>query len=208
VHRIAAGYDRIAPAYAEHLRHELEAKPFDREFLARATKGLPAGDVLDLGCGPGHVGGYLRSLGVPVLAADRSFEMARILRAEHPAIECVQCDMRALPYADGSLAGVIAFYAIIHLPLHELPGVFAEMHRVLRPGGRAAVSFHVGDEVIHIEELWGVATQLDFVALDPAFIQAGLKAAGLEILEALQREPYAPGVEAQTQRCYLLAQRP
>jgi hypothetical protein len=35
----------------------------------------------------------------------------------------------------GSLAAVVSFYAIIHLPVEEQPALFAHIYRWLRPGG-------------------------------------------------------------------------
>ena len=61
----AAGYDLVAAEYARRIYGELEAKPFDRAFLDRLAKAIPVGEVLDLGCGPGHVGKYLRERGIP-----------------------------------------------------------------------------------------------------------------------------------------------
>ena len=63
---VRQSYDSAARAYAEHLASELDRKPLDRHLLnrfAEATSG--AGLVADLGCGPGHVAGYLSRQSVP-----------------------------------------------------------------------------------------------------------------------------------------------
>lgn len=61
-------YDAIAASYREHYARELGAKPFDRAFLDELARGVPGrGGVLDLGCGPGHIGAYLSGLGVAVV---------------------------------------------------------------------------------------------------------------------------------------------
>jgi len=203
----AAEYDLIAAEYAAHLARELEAKPFDREFLDRFAKAVPAGEVLDLGCGPGHVGRYLHERGVAVCGLDLSEEMVRIARELNPAIEFQQGDMRDLPFPDERFAGVVAFYSIIHLDPAEMAPVFTELLRVLLPGGLFAVTFHIGSEVRHIEELWGVKTSLDFVFFEPAQIDSVLRTAGFEVIESSERAPYGPSVEAQTNRCYIVARR-
>lgn len=48
--------------------------------------------------------------------------------------------------------------------LRSRPPVLSEMKRVLRSGGLLLLAFHVGDEVVHFDELWGQAVALDFAA--------------------------------------------
>ncbi len=204
----AAGYDLVAAEYARRIFGELEAKPFDRAFLDGLAKRIPTGEVLDLGCGPGHVGSYLRERGIPGRGLDISHEMVRLARELNPTVEFQQGDMRALPFPDGFFAGVVAFYSVIHLEPAELEPVFTELRRVLRPGGLLALAFHIGNEVRHVDELWGIKTSLDFVFFEPAQVGAALRAAGFEDIESSTRAPYEPPVEAQTHRCYMVARRP
>lgn len=204
-HTIAASYDRLAAAYAQHVHDELRNKPFDRAFLDRLAVMCPTGPVLDLGCGPGQVAAHLAQHGVVVSGLDISAAMVDEARRLHPDIGFVQGDMHALPCADGALAGIVAFYAIVHLAPAQLPRVFKELRRALQTGGLLALSFHVGDEVRHVEQLWGVAAGLDFIFHTPAQVQSCLRDAGFDIRASTQRAPYDVSVEAQTQRCYILA---
>lgn len=48
----------------------------------------------------------------------------------------------------------------------------------------------------------------DFVLFEPAEIQRLLEAAGLRVEEVQEREPYAPEVEYQSRRAYILARKP
>ena len=115
--------------------------------------------------------------------------------------------MIALNLPDGRLAGISAFYAIVNIPKGSLPSVFQEMERVLQPGGLLLLAFHIGDEILHEEELWGRPISMDFFLFRPAEIRRYLEAAGFIVEEVLEREPYAPEVEYQSRRAYIFARR-
>jgi SAM-dependent methyltransferase len=201
-------YDAIAAAYAEHLFSELAGKPLDRHLLNRFAEGVKdRGLTVDLGCGPGHVARYLREQGAQVLGIDLSPEMVREAARRIPEVEFRVGDMRALDLPDSSLAGVVAFYSLIHLEDSEIPPALSEIRRVLGPGGLALFAFHIGEETLHRDELWGHPISLDFRFFQPAWISAQLGEAGFRILEATEREPY-PEVEYPSRRCYLLAENP
>ena len=202
---IRDSYDSVARAYAEELSHELDHKPLDRHLLNRfAEETAGKGLVADLGCGPGHITRYLRDRDVRMVGVDLSPEMIRIAGERQAGIEFRVGDMKALELADASLAGLIAFYAIVHFEPGELGIVFREMRRVLRPGAPALISFHVGDQVVHRDELFGAPVSLDFRFLAPDRVVESLRSAGLAVTERSEREPYE-GVEFASRRCYLLA---
>jgi len=49
---------------------------------------------------------------------------------------------------------------------------------------------------------------LDFVFLEPGEVAGALRSTDFEVIESSQRAPYDPAVEAQTDRCYMVARRP
>jgi ubiquinone/menaquinone biosynthesis C-methylase UbiE len=116
--------------------------------------------------------------------------------------------MMALDIKDATLAGITAFYAIVNIPRELLPQVFAEMKRVLRPGGLLLLSFHIGDETVQEKELWGCSISMDFFFFQPSVIQRQLETVGFVIEEIIERAPYAPEVEYQSRRAYIFARRP
>jgi SAM-dependent methyltransferase len=125
-------YDRIARSYAARFRHELDDKPFDREFLDAVADAIPRrGWCVDLGCGPSQIGAYLARRGLSILSVDVSQEMLRHASVLLPEGGQVQADMRALPLANGSIAGIVAFYSLVHIPRKELTTTLVELHRVL-----------------------------------------------------------------------------
>ena len=184
---------------------ELDDKPFDREILTRFAEELrDRGRVVDIGCGPGQIAGFLASHGVDASGIDLSPGMIEQARALHPSLRFGVCDMRATGLEDESLAGITAFYSIIHIPRDEVVSVLAEFRRVLRPDGRLLVAFHLGRKVDHLGEWWGREVSIDFVFFEREEMESNLRSAGFAIQDAREREPY-PDVEAQTRRGYLLA---
>jgi SAM-dependent methyltransferase len=205
---IWACYDAVAREYAERFADELAHKPLDRELLSRfASEVSGCGEVYDLGCGPGQTTAFLNDLGISVRGLDLSAELVREARQRHPDIEFEQGDMLALPCADSSLAGVVAFYAIVHLSPAMLRRALEEMYRVLRPGGRLLLAFHIGEGSIHVDEFLGRAVSLDFVFFNPQNVAGELTHAGFEAVEAIERDPY-PEVEYPSRRAYLFARKP
>jgi len=202
---VRESYDSAAEAYAEHLFGELDGKPLDRHLLDRfAAEVRGRGRVADVGCGPGHVARYLAERGVDVLGIDLSPAMVDCARRRNPGLEFREGDLRALDLPDGSLAGILAFYAIVHFEPAGLEAVFAEFRRVLSPGGALLIAFHAGEETVHVEDLFGRPVSLDFRFHKPAAVTEALRSASFAIAESLEREPY-PGAEYPSDRCYLLA---
>ena len=200
-----SSYDRIAEEYARRLYDELRHKPLDRALLDRFASDLrDAGPVCDLGCGPGQIARYLGDRGVASSGLDLSPAMVALARALNPGRPFRTGDLRSLPFGNGELAGIAAFYSIIHVPRLEAADALREMARVLRPGGRLLLAFHLGTEVRRVDELWGEPVRLDFVFFEVDEMRGYLEAAGFEVAEVVEREPY-PDVEVQTRRAYVFA---
>jgi ubiquinone/menaquinone biosynthesis C-methylase UbiE len=72
--------------------------------------------------------------------------MIEAARRDHPGLRFDLGSMTDLALADASMAGLVAWYSLIHVPDDEISPVFAHFRRVLRPGGPLLLSFHVGDE--------------------------------------------------------------
>ena len=206
--RTRESYDELAATYTERIFSELAGKPLDRHLLNRFAEDVRGhGLVADLGCGPGHVARYLHDQGVRMLGIDLSTRMIDSARQRSPDIEFRVGDMRTLDLPDGALAGIVASYSLIHIGELEMGATLRELRRVLAPGGLLLVAFHIGEETVHRDELWGHTVSLDFRFLMPSPLVARLVEAGFVVLERVEREPY-PEVEHPSRRCYLLARSP
>jgi SAM-dependent methyltransferase len=204
---LQTSYDRVADDYARRIYDELKDKPFDRELLDRLAARLKgAGVVCDMGCGPGQIARYLHDRGVRVIGVDLSPGMLEQARRLNPDLDFQQGDMRALDIEDAAWAGIAAFYSIIHIPREEVAAVLRELKRVLKPGGWLLLAFHLGDDPLHLDDWWGHSVSADFVFFRLDEMERYLRAAGFEIEEAIEREPY-PDVEHQSRRGYILARR-
>ena len=204
---IRESYDRLAEEYTRRIADELQHKPLDRQLLDRfAQQTNGKGEVCDMGCGPGHVARYLRDAGATVFGLDLSTAMLEQARKLNPDIRFREGNMLALDLAVGTLAGIAAFYAIVNIPKSWLGTVFREMARVLQPGGLLLLAFHVGDEVLREEELWGHKLNMHFIFFQPLEIKSDIEAAGLVIEEIIERDPY-PEVEYPSRRAYIFARK-
>jgi ubiquinone/menaquinone biosynthesis C-methylase UbiE len=142
-------YDTVATSYADQVRDLLDQTPYERAVLtlfADLVQSTGGGPVADLGCGPGRITAYLRELGMDVFGIDLSPAMIDVARRDHPSLRFEVGSMTDLNLADASMAGLIAWYSLIHVPDDEIGSVLTQFRRVLRPGGPLLLSFHVGDE--------------------------------------------------------------
>src|SRR5688500_9188380 len=160
--------------------------------------------VCDVGCGPAHVARYLHERGVKVIGVDLSPAMVEQARLLNPGLDIQQGDMLCLDVPDESWAGIVAFYSLIHIPRTSVARALSELGRCLRPGGRLLMAFHIGDEVMHLEELWGHPVKMDFIFFRTDEMLGYLSEAGFDVEEALERDPY-PDVEDPSRRAYILA---
>jgi len=206
---VQSGYDLVADEYARRISDELRHKALDCRLLDRFAESVRnSGIACDLGCGPGHMARYLHGRGIQVCGMDLSAGMVERARRLNPGIEFNQGDMRTLPVRDNTWAGIAAFYAIVHFPLPDLDRSLREMMRVLAPGGRLLLSFHIGEDTAQIEDLWESGAALEFHFFRVSTVRGSIERAGFEIEEIIERDPYAPEVEYQSRRAYIFAQKP
>jgi ubiquinone/menaquinone biosynthesis C-methylase UbiE len=201
-------YDSIAQEYAVTFSDEQEKKPKDMEMLHRFSQEI--GDkrpVWDLGCGPGQTTKYLKDLGIKISGLDLSEKILEQAKTIHPDIYFQKGNILELEFANNSIAGIAAFYAIVHLSKEQIGTAFCEIFRVLQPGGLFLFTYHIGDKTIHLNEFLGRKADIDFMFFTTDFISGCLKDSGFKKIETIEREPY-PGVEYQSRRAYVFAIKP
>jgi SAM-dependent methyltransferase len=204
-------YDTVAADYAELLKDALAQMPLERALLGTFAELVQAGGggpVADVGCGPGRITTYLHGLGLDVRGIDLSPGMVEVARRSYPDVDFQVGTMTDLDLADGALAGLVAWYSVIHTPPERLPLVFAEFARVVRPGGHLLMAFQApiesDFEPRRIEQAYGHTLALDAYRLPPDRITDLLAAAGIEVTTHVLRRP---GEQEKSPQAYLMARR-
>lgn len=206
--KVAKLYDKVAGEYAEVFSDELEKKPKDREILLRFSQELGnRRPVWDFGCGPGQTTKCLHDLGVQISGLDLSEKILEQARISHPEIPFRRGDLLDLELEDDSVAGVVAFYAIVHFTEEQVGKAFREVFRILQPDGVFLFTYHIGEGRIHLDEFLGKKVDIDFMFFSTEFISRCLEESGFGRIEVIERDPY-PDVEYQSRRAYVFAGKP
>lgn len=201
-------YDTLAKEYAETFSGEHEKKPKDQEILKRFSQEIgEKRPVWDFGCGPGQTTKYLKNHGIEISGLDLSEKILEQARTIHPEIHFRKGNILELEFENNSIAGAVAFYAIVHFTEEQVRIACREVFRVLQPGGIFLFTYHIGEETIHVEEFLGKKADIDFMFFSTDFIYSCLKESGFEKIEIIEREPY-PGVEYESRRAYVFVIKP
>jgi SAM-dependent methyltransferase len=188
-----ASYDTVAVSYAGQLRDALAAEPYLRAALALFADMVHAvggGPVADVGCGPGHVTAHLHQLGIDAFGIDLSPAMIDVARRDHTGLRFEVGSMTDLRIADGSVAALLAFWSLIHVPDDAVPLVFGQFRRVLRPGGLVLLGFHVGDgSRLKTQGYGGHPMRVQVYRRQPTQVAAWLRDAGFRVEAQLLLDP-------------------
>jgi ubiquinone/menaquinone biosynthesis C-methylase UbiE len=145
VQQVRQAYASVVDLYIGLFGTSQQVHADDLAFIGRHLAGRP-GTVLDLGCGPGHITDYLRSLGVDATGIDMVPEFIAHAQTTHPSGSYQLGSIQNLAVADSSIDGILAWYSLIHLPPQELDDVLAEFRRVMAPAGSLVLGLFDADE--------------------------------------------------------------
>ncbi|VFA97833.1 class I SAM-dependent methyltransferase [Nocardia cyriacigeorgica] len=108
-----------------------------------AALNLDDGDYLvEIGCGGGSFAARALESGCRATAVDHSADMVALTKSANPAaladgrLEVIEADAAALPLPDAHVTCATAMNVLFFV---DTGTVLAELHRVLRPGGRLVV---------------------------------------------------------------------
>lgn len=199
-----AAYDTVAESYADLVRDELDGRHLEHGLLATFADRVSSGGVLEVGCGTGRITEHLHRLGLEVAGMDLSPNMIEVARREYPHLRFGVGSMEALDAGDSSLAGIVAWYSIIHTPPQQLSAIFDELHRVLVPEGLLLLAFQAGNERVRLEQAYGHSVSYDAYRLDPDVVAGMLVETNFEVDVRVHRAPM--GYES-TSQAFLIARK-
>ncbi|GAA4141870.1 class I SAM-dependent methyltransferase [Leifsonia shinshuensis] len=133
-------YDAIAEGYAALNATSLLNEYYNRPALAELAGDVAGRRVLDVGCGSGPILADLLERGAIVTGIDSSAGMLEQARARlGDAVDLRVADLaEPLPFEDDTFDDVVASQVLHYLK--DWAPCLAELHRVLKPGGRLIVS--------------------------------------------------------------------
>jgi ubiquinone/menaquinone biosynthesis C-methylase UbiE len=154
------------------------ARRVERDLIPWGLEGVELGDdVLEIGPGFGATTRLLATRVRKLSVLEISERYCARLRAElGDRVQVTRGDATKLPYADGRFSAVVCFTMLHHIDSPQLQDrAFAEVARVLRPGGRFAGTDSIGAglkfKLIHIGDT--------LTLVGPGALPARLQAAGL-----------------------------
>jgi ubiquinone/menaquinone biosynthesis C-methylase UbiE len=178
----ADGYDRFVGRVTSRFA----------DALLDAARVGPGTRLLDLATGPGYVAARAAERGAETIGVDVAEAMVSLAGRLHPGLEFRRADVHELPFEDGTFDAVVGNFVILHLGRPEQ--ATAEFARILRPGGRLALTTWDWPQRARVRGLFldavaetGVAAPADLPAgpdlfrfADDAEFDGLLRASGLE----------------------------
>ena len=141
------------PTSEGEARHEI-LNDFDPEHFDASGRGevgrlgpyvTPDSVVVDLGCGMGRIALYMAPLCETLWAVDVSEQMlgyARRRMAEHKNVRYARCADTTVPdIADASVDFLYSIITLQHLEREDAFNLVRDVHRMLRPGGKAFLTW-------------------------------------------------------------------
>lgn len=161
-------YSNRAAEYIDVLDSMESVHPSDRQLVTDWARPID-GVVIDAGCGPGQWADHLASNGSDVRGIDLTPTFVEHARRAYPDRRFDVGRLENLDASTGSIAGVLAWYSLIHHEPAAIRTPLEEFARVLRPGGSLLIGFFEGpviepfDHAVVTAYRWPVEVLSDLV---------------------------------------------
>lgn len=143
-------YTEMSDAYTRMFGAVAHVHPDDLRFLER-NFGRCGGTILDAGCGPGHLTGYLTDLGLNATGIDLVPAFIETARANWPEVEFNVGSMCPLDLPGASLGGILAWYSLIHCEPGTVGDILHTFRTALSDNGTLVIGFFEGEDVESFE---------------------------------------------------------
>jgi SAM-dependent methyltransferase len=158
--------DLVRREYEDELRFNVRQAtwgmatgPDAQGMVVEALAAIAAQRVLEVGPGKGELAEQIaRELRAEVVAVDQSERMVELTRSR--GIDALVGDVQKLPFDDGEFDAAVAAWMLYHVP--DVDRAIAELHRVLRPGGRLVAVTNSVENLIELWSLVGEAPKSDY----------------------------------------------
>jgi SAM-dependent methyltransferase len=159
----------------------------EETILPQALHGVALGDdVIEIGPGPGLTTDVLRTL-TPRLTAlefDPELADALALRTAGTNVQVVCGDATDLDFSDDRFTGAASFHMLHHVPTDaDQDLVFAELGRVLRPGGVLVAADGVENEGVRLFHTDDIYNPIDPATLDGRLSRAGFSSVDVRVYD-------------------------
>ena len=160
VHEVAQlGFGREAEVYE---RSRPSYPPDAVAWLVDHLRIRPGAVVVDLAAGTGKLTRLLKPSGATLIAIEPVPEMSHVLQQILPDVRVVAGTAEALPLKDASLDAVCVAQAFHWF---DADGAFAELGRVLRPGGRVGILWNARDRSVDwVDRVWSIQDEVERTA--------------------------------------------
>jgi SAM-dependent methyltransferase len=157
VHDVAQrGFDSGADAYE---RARPSYPPDAVAWIVEHTQVVPGHRICDLAAGTGIFTRLLVPSGAQLLAVEPVDGMRGVLRRVAPSVPALAATAEALPFAPGALDGVTVAQAFHWF---DADRAFAELARVIRPGGRVGLLWNARDRSVDwVDQVWGIMDRVE-----------------------------------------------
>lgn len=188
-------FDEYRTTYNDTVQDSIGFSGLKHDFFLQAKVDILAGLVaeklaagpvraLDIGCGVGALHPFLKPVLPHLSACDISHESVDQARQNNPWVGYTAYDSPRLPYADACFDLAFAICVVHHVPPAEWPTFFAEMKRVLRPGGVACIIEHNPFNPLTRLAVLRCPFDEDAVLIRPAKTEALLRQQGFASIES------------------------